>query len=339
MLAGVATHLPIELRGFGRYTQCVRVLVTGGSGFIGSWVARAFADAGHETRIMRRDDSHALPAALKGVSVETHLADLGDPEAIAKAAEECTHVVHAAGRRHGTHAELGWANVAGTENVLNAASHAGVRRVVAISCADVTMTKRIRVNWNEDRVLTGRPLGSHAFTMNQAEERVIGAGKAEFETVVLRPALVWGAGDSRIDEWLDEGRGKGLPLYGRGESFVATTHVENLAHCALLAATAEDAAGSVFHVVDDELNLARDYFEDLSRALDLPDPRKSWLPFAAHFALASEHARVELVRRCRSHSFDQQRAIQTLGYTPKVSLTEGMARLSAWQRSRTKESA
>lgn len=312
-------------------------MVTGGSGFVGSAIVRRLRADGHEVRVFVRDASRAPDGT------EAFVGEVGDPSKIAEAAEGCAAVVHAAGlRSHRASArELGWTNVAGTENVLNASRHAGVARLVAIGCADVTMTSGKRVNWNEDRVLSSQPFDPHARSMARGEEQVIGAGAADMETVVLRPAWVWGAGaKAQLGELCAEGLDAGLPLYGRGEVFVATTHVDNLAHATALALEAEDAAGSVFHVVDQELSLARDFYSDLSQALGLPPPRTSAAPFRWHYLAALWRRRrgaagawpTDVVRRARSHSFDQQRAITRLGYAPIVSLAEGMSELATWAR-------
>lgn len=310
-------------------------MVTGGSGFVGSAVVRRLRAHGHEVRVYVRDATRVAEGS------DAFVGEFGDPKKIAEAAADCTVLVHAGGLRshRASPQELGWTNVAGTENVLNASRHAGITRVIAIGCADVTMTSGKRVNWNEDRVLSVRAFDPHARSMARAEEQVIGAGGSTMETVVLRPALVWGAGaTTQLGELCAEGLHAGLPLFGRGEVFVATTHVDNLAHAVRLALEAEDAPGSVFHVVDQELSLARDFYGDLSRALGLPPPRTSAAPFRWHYLSALWRRRrgasgawpTDVVRRARSHSFDQQRAITRLGYEPVVSLAEGMRELAAW---------
>ena len=55
------------------------------------------------------------------------------------------------------HACLRWVHVAGTENVVRAARHVGLRRVVHMSCAEVSLYAGDRMHWDEARVLPIRP--------------------------------------------------------------------------------------------------------------------------------------------------------------------------------------
>ncbi|HXJ25403.1 MAG TPA: NAD(P)-dependent oxidoreductase, partial [Streptosporangiaceae bacterium] len=73
----------------------MRVLVTGGAGFIGSALARRLAETGHELRVLD-DMSRGNPARLDGVSCEMAYGDVRDPGAVARALQGCEAVVHAA---------------------------------------------------------------------------------------------------------------------------------------------------------------------------------------------------------------------------------------------------
>lgn len=273
-------------------------------------------------------------------------AELGDPNALAKAAAGCSHAIHAAGTRdrRTERKVLGWTHVAGTENVIAACRHAGVRRLTHLSCADVTLSAKPRVNWNEDRVLPSKGFDAHAETMARAEESVIGAGSGPFSTVVLRPAFVWGPGGERQEEWgtsteiCREGLAKGLALYSKGERFIGVSYIKNVAQAAWLSTQHDGAAGSVFHIVDAEMALAREFFTSLSEALELPPPRRGpGLGPSRLFARLSrlvggQVSDAEILRRAQSHSFDSSRAREQLAFIPEVSQLEGMKALGDWAR-------
>ncbi|MBK6575459.1 MAG: NAD-dependent epimerase/dehydratase family protein [Sandaracinaceae bacterium] len=249
----------------------MRVFLTGATGQVGQAVVRRLEAEGVDVHALTRG-----PLPIDGAHVRWFAGDLGDPEAMAKAAAGCDVAVHAAREcAHDAGLEvLGWINVAGTENALKAARHAGVKRFVHVGCVDVTLANHDRVNWNEDKALGHRPRAAHARAELEAEELVIGLGDAKMSTVVLRAATVWGPDDRwLLPRLVREARAGGVRLVGRGENLVATCHVDNLAEAVLLSAQRAGAAGSLYHVTDDEMTLARDFYAGLCQALGLPAPR------------------------------------------------------------------
>lgn len=321
----------------------MKVFLTGATGLVGSAVARRLLDDGHEVHALVRDRARA--AHLEGVSLFD--GDLSSPKVIAEAAADCEMAIHAAGEEshRATRRALGWIHVAGTENVVRAVEHAGVRRLVHLSCTDVTLHAGTRTGWNEDRVLTMPPADPHGATKLAAEELVIGSGGrgskgGSFETVALRPGLVWGPGPGQTiprlcAEALASG---GLRLYGSGRNLVPVTYSENLAHAVMCALKAPECTGNVYYVVDEELTLAGEFYTSLSVSLGLPTPKKSLLGGRIELMLAGWRKRLgsqgpwpsDVLRRGFSASFDPSRAINHLDYRAPVPQLDGLAALAAW---------
>jgi len=118
----------------------MRVLVTGGAGFIGSNLADAFLAAGHEVRVL--DDLST--GFLENVPAHAELieGEVSDAAAVAKAVDGVELVVHLAAHRAVLRSvedplATDTANVHGTLTVLKAATDAGVRRVVYASSSSV----------------------------------------------------------------------------------------------------------------------------------------------------------------------------------------------------------
>ncbi len=114
------------------------MLVTGGTGYLGSHVVAALAGAGHRTRVLARS-AEKVPAALGPLGVDgvqTVIGDVTEPAAVERALSGCDAVVHAASvfsldaRRAG---EMNAVNVRGTEVVLDTADRLGLDPIVHVS--------------------------------------------------------------------------------------------------------------------------------------------------------------------------------------------------------------
>jgi nucleoside-diphosphate-sugar epimerase len=317
----------------------VRCLVTGATGFIGGGVLRGLRAAGHEVVAYVREgsDSRALQ------EVERIVGDIGDPSRLAVAAANCDVMVHAAGIANPeAHPDsLGWAHVAGTENAINAAKQAGCKRFVHISCADVTIYNGPRSFWSETDA-PQRPYGELARTKLYSEELVRVSGKKGFWTIALRPALVWGPGDTtHLPGWKAEADASGIRIVGGGKKLLATTYIDNLAHAVLCALRTKVTTGNVYYIVDTELSVSRDFFTELSMALGWPAPKSAgpywWAWLCCRTGLSSLHP-TQVIRRGRTSAFDMSKAKQELGYEPRVTREQGMTELAAWYRQAQGES-
>ena len=311
----------------------MRCLVTGATGFIGGAVSRNLQAAGHEVVAYVRGGSDSRPLQ----DVERIVGDLADPNRLAIAAAGCDAMVHAAGIADPTAAPdaLGWVHIAGTENTINAARKAGCRRLIHISCADVTLYDGPRSFWNEDSA-PPRPYGALAETKLRAEELVRVSGRRGFRTSVLRPSLVWGPGDTtHLPRWESEAGRGGIRILGGGKKLLSTTYIGNLAHAVRCALETKITTGNVYYVVDTELSVSRDFFTELSAALDWNPARRGgpyrWAWIAARTGLSSLHP-TQVILRGQTTAFEMNRAKRDLGYEPLVTREQGLAALATWYR-------
>lgn len=318
----------------------MKVLVLGASGFIGGAVARRLVERGDEVTLLARDPDKAWSGKASSSTGSSGAAiargDLGDPHAIAKAAEGADAVVHAAGivSTRAAPRALRWTHVAGTENVVNACRHAGVGRLVYVGCSDATLTSADRVHWDEGRHLP-QPFGERAKTLALAEEIAL---SAELEAIALRPAWVWGPGDtSRLPslcrEALTEG---GVHLCGDGETFLATVYIDNLVDVVVRALEATGAGAQAYYVADPEVLHVREVFRLWSEAAGLPAPKRGgprWLAWPLTALRGRGPGGLtpdEVILRTRSTLFDVNAAIGKLGFEPKVTMEAGLRSLAAW---------
>jgi len=118
----------------------VKVLVTGGTGFVGSHAIRRLLADGHEVRVLARTPSKVAPLMTQmGVdpsSVEIAEGDITDAESVRSAVEGCDAVVHTAAvvaTSPDAEAEMEATNLAGATNVLGAAVEAGCDPIIHVS--------------------------------------------------------------------------------------------------------------------------------------------------------------------------------------------------------------
>jgi dihydroflavonol-4-reductase len=176
----------------------VKALVTGGTGFVGSHIARALVDAGHTVRILHRKSSKL--DALKGLAFESAIGDVLEENALRAACEGCEWVFHVAAVADYWQADqshLFAVNVEGTRRVLRAAREARVKRVVFTSSAAA-------VGFRDDGKPSGESLDftlsphefPYGYSKLKAEEVARYAVKAyEQDIVTVNPVIVLGPGD------------------------------------------------------------------------------------------------------------------------------------------------
>ena len=175
----------------------MRVLVTGGTGFVGGAVVRALAESGHEVRVLARDPGRALPlpaAVLPG--------DINHAATLVEAALGCEAIIHCAADyrlalRAADVSSMVATNVGGTRNVLLAARRAGVRRVVHCSTVGTLAFERGgRVLSEADLARDPAALAGPYKRSKWVAER-LAVGWRDPEVVVVQPSTPVGSGDVR----------------------------------------------------------------------------------------------------------------------------------------------
>jgi nucleoside-diphosphate-sugar epimerase len=309
----------------------MRAVVLGANGFVGSSLCARLGELKHEVVAVARSQV----SGASSVVVESGLASAARIAEVAEGAD----VIYCCAGDHDPRSSpraLAWLHIAGVENVLAAARHAGVPRVVLLSCADATLTGGDRLHWKEDSLL-GQPLGAVARTKLLGEEVALHASDARLTVTSIRPAFLWGAGERRnLPALCREGLAGGIRLLGSGSALLSCAHIDLVVDALVAAATAPEAGGKAIHVADPETLTARELFERLSSALGLPAPRRS--VYAIEYALAQLRSRFaleglwpeEVARRARHGLLDCLRAATLLDLTPRTSVDEGMRALSAW---------
>jgi nucleoside-diphosphate-sugar epimerase len=317
--------------------------VTGGSGFIGGRLIRRLVGDGWTVRALARSESSA--AKVRDAGAEPVMGDLDDVGAMAAGASGCEYAFHAAaslgdwGRRE----DFVRGNVAGTENALRACREAGVRRFVHVGTEAALLVGQPLVNADERVPLRPDSKAHYPATKAMAEQAVLDASRDGFETVVLRPRLVWGPGDTTIVPALKDAVDKGrFSWIGGGGHKTSTTHVDNVVEGLVLAAT-RGKPGNAYFVTDGDPVVFRDFITELMATAGVEMPDRS-VPVAVAKPLAGISEGIWAALRRTSAppltrlavwlsamecTIDISKARSELGYEPVKTIEEGMAELRA----------
>jgi dihydroflavonol-4-reductase len=210
----------------------LKVLVTGASGFLGSWLTRGLADAGLDVRILCRPSSDL--SDIEGVKFETAHGDVTDLESVRKATKGVDSVFHLAGviaYTKSERAKMDHVNVTGTEYIVNACAENGVRRLVHMSsvvAVGASLDGKKPLDENSHFNLSHWNLG-YCETKRRGEEIVLSSIRSKkIDSVILNPATVYGGGDAKKGSrktQLKVARGKFLFYTPGGVNIVAVEDV------------------------------------------------------------------------------------------------------------------
>ncbi len=176
-----------------------KALITGGTGFIGSHIARLLVAEGHSVRILHRENSKLT--ALEGIPFESALGGLREEDmpALIRASEGCDWVFHVAAVAdywRADKAQMFEVNVSGTRRILAAARTAGTKRVIfTSSAAAVGMNPDGRPSDEATRFNFPPDEFPYGYSKVLAERAVSDAVWRGQEVVTMNPVAVIGPGD------------------------------------------------------------------------------------------------------------------------------------------------
>jgi dihydroflavonol-4-reductase len=216
----------------------VTTLVTGGTGFVGSAVARHLLAAGHEVRVMARDSS--LRAPLADLDVQWVRGDLVSQEGLAAAVAGCRYVFHVAADYRlwvPEPAPMYRANVEGTEALMRAAGAAGVERIVYTSSVATLGHNPNGVADEDTPVTLASRIGHYKRSKFLGQQRVLAlVDELSLPVVIVNPSTPIGPGDVKPTPTgriiVDAARGR-IPAFV--DTGLNVVHVDDVAAGHLLA--------------------------------------------------------------------------------------------------------
>lgn len=276
----------------------MRLLVVGGSGFLGGYVLREAVRQEHQVLALAR--SPASARMVKGNGAHPLAGDLDDARRLDDAfwAARCEALVCLASLGHGH-----------GPGIVAAAEEAGIPRAVFVSTTAVTTTlhpptKQIRL---------------------AAEQQIRGSG---LEWTILRPTMIYGAaGDRNLSRLLRLlSRALVLPVPRTGKCLHQPVHVADVAAAVLASLRRPAAIGSLYDVAGPEPLAFTELLSMCTRAVGsrtrlVPIPLAPLVMLARGYELLSRHPRIraeQLLRLAEDKTFAIDDAIRDLGYAPRA---------------------
>ena len=301
----------------------MRVLVTGGAGFIGSHFAKRLAEAGHEVVVLDKLTYSGNRANLEGADVELVVGDICTADVVAEAGTGCEAVVNFAAETHVDRSILGAAEFIETD-VLGSYVLAGWARNTGARLVQVSTDEVYGDIGEAERSVEGdplRPSSPYAASKAGGDLQVLAAVRTfGVDACITRGANTFGPNQYPekliplfVTNALD---GEPLPVYGDGRQRREWLHVED--HCAAVELVLhEGRPGEIYNVGGEE----HENLEITTRIVELTGASPD---LVRHVEDRAGHD--------RRYALDDSK-VRGLGWSPRHSIGEaGLAETVAWYR-------
>lgn len=330
-----------------------RVLVTGGTGFIGGHLVRTLTDHGREVRTCGRGPR---PSSVPD-PVDYHRVDLAADQPLDELLAGVDRVFHAAGASSSTadEEEMARTNVRGTARVLAAAHARDVGRVVHVSTSSV-YGKEVPLPQPVSEDAQCHPSGGYAETKHLAEQVVERFVAEDLPVSVLRPVTVYGPGAVKLvastilDAAIERYAGLDTFAVPAEPNELRLVHVDDVVEACLHLAEHPDAPGGVFNLasgayptshelasaVCDGLGMQLELTEDPSPGLEFQrrgEVRERMLHDGMEGAIMLKQRRIRMLRKANPNNRLCLEAIADTGFSPQhTDVATGVAGSIRWYR-------
>lgn len=325
----------------------MRVLVTGGGGFLGLYITEQLVARGDQVRVLCRGNY----PRLNELGAQTIRGDVRDAAIVAGACVGMDVVFHTAAVPGiwGPWEHYHSINTVGTQNVLDSCLRSGVRKLIYTSSPSVIYDGKDHHGINETYPYPTSYLCHYPHSKAIAERAVLAAnGQNGMVTAALRPHLIWGPRDNHlIPRLIARARNGRLRRVGDGSNLISMSYVENAATAHLQAMDRLEAgspvAGQAYFINEPEPVNLWNWVDEILALAGEPHLKKKISASAAYSIGAACEAlytalrikseppmtRFLALQLSGTHYYSVAKAQRDFGYQSPVSVAEGMRRMAA----------
>ncbi len=321
------------------------VLVTGGSGFLGSYIAEELVKAGHHVRaLVRKSSNRQFLETLR--NIEFAEGSIEDRASVFRAVEGVDAIIHSAGLiKAKTPEEFRLINVEGTRNLLDAAIEKvpNLKRFVFISSLTAIGPSLDGTPLSVDA--TPNPVTHYGRSKLEAERLVL-SRKDKLPVVSIRPPLVYGPRDNETFAFFQSVSRGVLPFFGDGQNTLSMIYGADAARACVKALTADIPSGRAYFIDDGNVYVWKDALEQLESVLGKRALLRIGLPLkvVSAAAIASEiygklSKKAVMLTRDKINELKQPHWVcdssatrSDLDWTPEVMWREGVGNAATWYR-------
>lgn len=241
----------------------MKVLVTGGGGFLGRSVVDRLLERGHAVRAIVRPSS---PKPSWPDTVEVFRADLRVEKDLVSAFDDVDAVLHLAAATSGNEDMQFASTVVATERFLDAMAKSPVKRLIHVSSLVVYDWSKAKSCMDEKTPLEDNPYAMGGYTIAKIwQERVVSrfAKKHSWDLTITRPGFIWGEGHAQI-AGMGRQFGRLYLLFGPFTR-LPLSHVDNCADCLVAAVENPAASGEIFNIIDGDEVRVWQYVREYAR--------------------------------------------------------------------------
>jgi nucleoside-diphosphate-sugar epimerase len=323
----------------------MKILLTGGSGFLGSYVAEQLAAAGHTVRalVRPRSDKRLLERLPR---VELAPGTIEDRASLDPAVAGVDAVIHVAGivkaRKPADFFEV---NAQGTRNLLDAAlSRGGLQRFVYVSSLAAVGPSLDGTPVADDA--EPRPVTHYGRSKLEAEREVLSA-KDRIPVTVVRPPLIYGPRDRETLAFFTSVRNGVLPMTGDGSNTLSVVYASDCATAVVQAASdATPRSGRTYFIDDGAVHVWRDALGQIEQAMGKRAFVRFGMPLGVvKVAAAATQLWGKMSGTAQMLTLDKVNELtqphwvcsgagarRELGWTPRVNWAQGVEEAVKWYR-------